>query len=75
MKDPNEGHALTFGKLCKCGAELCHPEEIKSGECYPCKAKHKDVCACGKPSGAFICTACEEFFMGNEAYAKDHCGP
>lgn len=37
--DPDGAHAITFGKLCKCGAELCHPDEIKSGVCYPCSAK------------------------------------
>lgn len=73
MPDPNPAHAIVFGKLCKCGAELCHPDEIKSGECYPCMSKHK--CACGKASSVFICPGCEEFYMGNEAYAKDNCGP
>jgi len=39
--DPNGAHAIEFGKLCKCGAELCHPDEVKMGKCYPCSAKDK----------------------------------
>ena len=55
--DPNGAHALTFGQLCKCGSELCHPDEIKMGQCYPCKAKKIDLT--------------DEFYLGNEAYARD----
>jgi hypothetical protein len=39
--DPNGAHAIAFGKLCGCGAELCHPDEIKAGRCYPCLSKEK----------------------------------
>lgn len=55
-KDPNGAHAIEFGKLCKCGSELCHPGEIKMDKCYPCKAKEVDLA--------------DEKYLGDEAYAR-----
>lgn len=57
--DPNGAHAIEFGKLCKCGAELCHPSEIKMGQCYPCSTTLCHACGNPKTGARNHCEFCE----------------